>query len=139
MTPRPARLEDAERICDLMHQLGYDVPVAEIARRLAQRDDTREVFVAADETSTAGWAAVRIEHGFVEGRVAWIEGLVVDERTRSAGIGRELLDAVECWAQQRHCTTMRVQSNVIRERAHAFYERNGYVKIKAQFAFRKTL
>jgi GNAT superfamily N-acetyltransferase len=139
MTPRSARPEDAQRICDLMRQLGYEVPAIEIARRLAGRDDAREVFVAGDETTTVGWAAVCIEHGFIEGRVAWIEGFIVDEGSRSAGIGRELLGAVERWARQRDCTTMRVQSNVVRERAHAFYERNGYIKIKAQFALRKTL
>jgi GNAT superfamily N-acetyltransferase len=122
-----------------MRQLGYEVPAGEIAQRLARRDETREVFVASDEAKVVGWAAVCIEHGFVEGRVAWIEGFVVDEGARSTGIGRELLDAVEHWARQRNCAAMRVQSNVIRERAHTFYERNGYVKIKAQFAFRKIL
>lgn len=34
---------------------------------------------------------------------------------------------------------MRVRSNVIRERAHRFYEREGYARIKAQAVFRKQL
>jgi hypothetical protein len=34
---------------------------------------------------------------------------------------------------------MSVRSNVIRERAHAFYERHGYIHFKTQKAFRKPL
>ena len=32
-----------------------------------------------------------------------------------------------------------LRSNVIRERAHAFYERHGYTHVKTQKAFRKQL
>lgn len=139
MTIRAARTEDAPRISDLMHQLGYDVSAGEIAQRLSRRDDQREVILACDGDNTVGWAAVCVEEGFVEGRVAWIEGFVVDDNARGAGVGARLLDTAEEWARSKGCTTMRVQSNVIRERAHAFYERHGYVKMKAQYAFRKPL
>ena len=139
MSIRRAHAPDAERIGDLMRQLGYDVPTQEIAARLARRNPQRAVLVADDGSGALGWAAVCVEEGFVEGRVAWIEGFVVDERARSSGVGANLLDAAEAWARDRGCTTMRVQSNVLRERAHGFYERHGYTKIKAQYAFRKTL
>lgn len=139
MSIRPARAADAPRISDLMRQLGYDVITEEIVVRLARRDAEREIFVADEGSGALGWAAVCVEEGFVEGRVAWIEGFVVDEQARSVGVGATLLDAAEGWARGRGCTVMRVQSNVIRERAHEFYERHGYAKIKAQFAFRKSL
>jgi GNAT superfamily N-acetyltransferase len=139
MNVRRACFEDAERIGDLMRQLGYDAPTGEIARRIDRSDGGRAVFVAEADSRTLGWAAVCVEEGFVEGRQAWIEGFVVDEKARSGGIGARLLDAAEAWARNRGCGTMRVQSNVVRERAHGFYERHGYAKIKAQFAFRKAL
>ena len=139
MNLRPARPSDAARVHILMEQLGYSVASEEIARRIARRGDDREVFVAEHDADVVGWAAVCIGEGFVEGRLAWIEGLVVAEGGRSAGTGARLLDAVETWARERGCEAMRVQSNVIRERAHTFYERNGYAKLKAQFAFRKQL
>jgi len=139
VTIRTARIEDASRISDLMHQLGYDVSAGEIAQRLSRRDDQRDVILACDDGNTLGWAAVCIQEGFVEGRVAWIEGFVVDHNARGAGVGARLLDAAEAWARSKGCTTMRVQSNVVRERAHAFYERHDYVKMKAQYAFRKML
>ena len=139
MSVRRARAEDAQSIGDLMRQLGYDAPASEIARRIERRDGERAVFVADGDSDTLGWAAVCVEEGFVEGRQAWIEGFVVDERARGGGIGAQLLEAAEAWARTRGCGTMRVQSNVVRERAHRFYEHHGYSKIKAQFAFRKSL
>ena len=49
------------------------------------------------------------------------------------------MKAAEAWARKRGCNEMRVQSNVLRRRAHAFYERHGYAKIKSQYHLRKTL
>jgi GNAT superfamily N-acetyltransferase len=65
--------------------------------------------------------------------------LVVDEAVRSRGAGARLLDAAEAWARERGCAEMRVQSNVVRERAHTFYERHGYATIKAQYKLLKPL
>jgi GNAT superfamily N-acetyltransferase len=133
-----ARLEDAEQIARLMGQLGYEVAPAAIAGRLTRRTE-REIFVAVVDERVAGWAAVRAQEPFVEGLGAYLEGLVVDESTRSSGIGADLLDAAEAWARERGCTEMRVHSNVVRDRAHAFYRRRGYATIKAQYYFRKPL
>jgi 3-phenylpropionate/trans-cinnamate dioxygenase ferredoxin component len=136
---RPARLEDAQRIAGLMLQLGYDESVDAIADRLQRRGAQREVFVAALGDGVIGWAAVRADEPFVEGFGAYLEGLVVDEAARSQGTGARLLDAAEAWARERECAEIRVQSNVVRKRAHAFYERQGYVTIKSQYQLRKPL
>jgi hypothetical protein len=42
-------------------------------------------------------------------------------------------------AEMKKCEGMSVRSNVIRERAHVFYERNGYEHYKTQKSFRKQL
>jgi GNAT superfamily N-acetyltransferase len=122
-----------------MTQLGYDVPAPAIAARLAHQGERREVFVATCEDRIVGWAALLIDEAFVEGFGAFLEGLVVDEAVRGRGIGAHLLEAVAARARERGCAEIRVQSNVIRERAHAFYERNGYTKAKAQYQLRKPL
>jgi len=41
-----------------------------------------------------------------------------------------LLAAAEDWARKHGCKEMSVRSNVIRERAHKFYERNAYEHYK---------
>ena len=72
-------------------------------------------------------------------RRAEVNGLVVDETARSRGGGAVLLAAAEKWARGKRCTSMSVRSNVLRERAHGFYLRNGYEHYKTQKAFRKGL
>jgi GNAT superfamily N-acetyltransferase len=136
---RPARAEDANELSELMTQLGYDAAAPTIADRLRRRDARREVFVALCNDRVVGWAAVSVDEPFVEGFSAQLEGLVVEERARGGGIGAQLLSAAEEWARARCCSEMRVWSNVIRERAHAFYAREGYRTVKAQYLFRKTL
>jgi GNAT superfamily N-acetyltransferase len=136
---RRARLDDAEAIAALMAQLGYDVPAAAVANRLQRLGERRDVLVATDGERVVGWAALLVDEPFVEGFGAFLEGFVVDEAVRSRGIGVALLEAVEARARERACGEIRVQSNVLRERAHSFYERNGYSKVKAQYQLRKTL
>lgn len=136
---RPARIDDADGIATLMVQLGYDVPVAEIAQRLRRRQDRRAVFVAVRDQSVVGWAAVCTDEPLVEGFGAHLEGLVVGAEWRSRGIGAQLIEVVERWARARGCDDIRVQSNVVRKRAHRFYGRQGYATIKSQYQLHKRL
>ncbi|HVS45273.1 MAG TPA: GNAT family N-acetyltransferase [Verrucomicrobiae bacterium] len=50
-----------------------------------------------------------------------------------------MLDRAERWARERGCPALSLRSNVIRERAHAFYERRGYTHKKSQHYFEKRL
>jgi GNAT superfamily N-acetyltransferase len=136
---RRAQPDDAEAIAALMGQLGYDVPAPAVTARLQRLGERRDVFVATDGERVVGWAALSIDEAFVEGFGAFLEGFVVDEAVRSRGIGVALLEAVEARARERGCGEIRVQSNVLRARAHSFYERNGYSKVKAQYQLRKAL
>ena len=68
-----------------------------------------------------------------------ISGLVVDERLRSQGIGEKLLARAEQWAREKGYRTIGLRCNVIRARAHAFYERHGYQHVKTQKSFRKIM
>jgi GNAT superfamily N-acetyltransferase len=45
----------------------------------------------------------------------------------------------EQWARKHGCGAVRLHSNVLRPRAHAFYEGLGYRVTKLQKAFRKYL
>src|SRR5580658_8204390 len=122
---RPAHHSDHERIAELAGQLSYPSTPEEIARRLQglQRTAETAVFVAELE------ADARAE----------VSGLVVDERFRSQQVGEHLLARAEEWARGNGCQAIALRSNVIRDRAHKFYERHGYAHIKTQKAFRKQL
>ena len=52
---------------------------------------------------------------------------------------RDFVAAAEAWARERGCLAVRVRSNVVRERAHAFYRREGFREIKTQQVLEKEL
>jgi GNAT superfamily N-acetyltransferase len=141
---RKARRSDAERIAQLSGELGYPATAAQIATRLRQLKPASKhaVFVAESPDATTGligWLHVSVSHLLESDMRAEVNGLVVAEGQRSAGAGARLLEAAEGWARRHGCEGMNVRSNVIRERAHKFYERQGYEHYKTQKAFRKKL
>jgi GNAT superfamily N-acetyltransferase len=141
---RRARRGDAERIAQLSGELGYPATAAQIATRMRQLTPVSKhaVFVAESADADAGligWVHVSVSHLLESDLRAEVNGLIVAEGQRSAGAGAKLLEAAEEWARRRGCRGMNVRSNVIRERAHEFYERHGYEHYKTQKAFRKVL
>jgi len=138
---RRARPGDASRLAELSGQLGYPASRAEIAERMKRvRPATlHAIFVAESKKQVTGWLHVSATPLLEVALRAEVNGLVVDENMRSLGAGAKLLAAAERWAAARGCKSMSVRSNVVRERAHAFYLRNGYEHYKSQKAFRKVL
>jgi GNAT superfamily N-acetyltransferase len=139
---RPPRPQDFARMADLASQLGYDAAVGDIARRLDGMRHSKEhaVFVAElPDGEIAGWIGVFIYRGVELDARAEISGLIVDERFRSQNVGLRLLERAEQRARDNGCTEASLRSNVIRDRAHKFYERNGYTHTKTQKSFRKKL
>ena len=138
---REARPRDYARIAELAGQLGYPSSADEIAKRLdgMQHSNEHAVFVAQVGSDLAGWLAVFVYRVVEADARAEISGFVVDERYRSQRIGMHLLARAERWARERGCREIGLRSNVIRDRAHAFYERHGYRHVKTQKSFRKDL
>jgi GNAT superfamily N-acetyltransferase len=139
---RRARSGDAQRIAELAGQLGYPATAAQMRERLRGIKPVSQHAVLVAETAedgVIGWVHVSRQPLLEVEIRAEVNGLVVDERVRSAGTGARLLAAAEEWARKHGCKGMSVRSNVIRERAHKFYERNGYEHYKTQKSFRKPL
>jgi GNAT superfamily N-acetyltransferase len=137
---RQALATDVQRITVLAGQLGYDVPVSHVERQLERMNDERTVLVAiVPRVGVVGWIGVALREAITDSGRADIEGLVVEDEYRGNGIGQLLVQSAEEWARRRGCTSMRLLSNVVRERAHEFYKRLGYDVLKTQHAFRKFL
>ena len=136
---RLARVEDAERVAALAAQLGYPALLEETQSYLARiaREPAHVVYVAVEDGRVVGWIHARAMLQNVQ--AAEIEGLVVDEACRGRGIGQLLTRASEQWMRERGCGTAYVRSDVIRERAHRFYEGLGYENIKTSLVFGKKL
>jgi GNAT superfamily N-acetyltransferase len=150
MKIRQARRSDAARIAELSGQLGYPATAAQIARRLGKLAPASRHALFVAEVKDAGssqgvagnlvgWVHVSITNLVEVDTRAEVNGLIVAEGQRSMGAGAQLLGAAEEWARRHGCGSINLRSNVIRERAHKFYERQGYEHYKSQKAFRKSL
>lgn len=139
---RRAKSVDAPRLADLAGQLGYPATTAQLRERLRTIKPALQhaVFVAeSPKDGVIGWLHVSRQPLLEEELRAEVNGLVVADGQRSLGAGARLLAAAEDWARTHGCKAMSVRSNVLRERAHKFYERNGYEHNKTQKSFRKPL
>jgi GNAT superfamily N-acetyltransferase len=142
MRIRPMTPADAPLVADLTTQLGYPTTTEETAERLssiAARPDEHAALVADDDGRALGWVHVELSTSLESGLKANIGGLVVDDEHRSFGLGAELLAAAEAWAREHGARRMVVRSRVTRERAHRFYEREGYTLVKTSHIFEKRL
>ena len=138
---REARPADADELARLSTQLGYPVPSPVARERLAAIAGHADhaLFVATSPTGLAGWLQVSLPRIFESPPCAEIAGLVVDEARRGAGIGAALAAAAADWARGKGCRALRVRTNVIRERALRFYEREGFARVKVQNVLEKAL
>lgn len=139
---RDARTEDFVQMAELAQQLGYASTADDIATRIAPMRESAEhgVFVAElADGQIGGWIGVFVYRCVEAEARAEVSGLVVDATARSQGIGRQLLERGEQWAREKGCNIIALRTNVVRERAHAFYERQGYQHTKTQRSYRKVL
>lgn len=138
MDIRKAIPGDAPRISELLSQLGYRVPATVVADRIVACTDDRVVLVAAGPRGVAGVVEVEIRELLLDS-FAEITALVVDASERGNGVGRALAAEVAELAGRRGAPAVRVQSNVVRSGAHAFYLRVGFERLKTQHSFRRQL
>jgi len=138
---RRAAAPDCPRLAALSTELGYPMTPGEAAARLAALAEHPDhaILVAAPGGRVEGWIQVSLPRIFETPKTAEIAGLVVDPEMRSRGLGSALVHAALDWAAAQGCRAVRVRSNVIRERAHAFYRREGFREIKTQKVLEKTL
>jgi PhnO protein len=74
-----------------------------------------------------------IHHG---GLVGEIQEMFVDENYRSQQIGTQLLNKLKSIAMQNNLLQIEVTSSFKREKAHAFYEREGFPHTHKKFVFK---
>jgi GNAT superfamily N-acetyltransferase len=83
-------------------------------------------FVAIDEGEAVGFIDLEFRRRLnFSTPQAWVPDLVVAEGSRSRGAGKALLEAALERARERGCWSLELESAVWRERAHAFYLREG--------------
>jgi GNAT superfamily N-acetyltransferase len=138
---RPAGLDDISELSALCEELGYPSQNQEVKKRLARIQDSRSdiILVAVEKGIVIGWihvfSALRLESDpFAE-----IGGLVVSSKQQGRGVGKILVSEAEKWAKKNGSATIRVRSRTSRIKTRQFYEKEGYIVIKEQNVFEKSL
>ncbi|HEX3130219.1 MAG TPA: GNAT family N-acetyltransferase [Thermoanaerobaculia bacterium] len=141
MNIREAILSDVTALADLATQLGYPSNPEQMAVRLEMLAGRagNGILVAEDESGVVGWLHVSGMYFLESPAFAEVLGLIVDKEHRGRSIGKQLLDGAVRWAAEHGYDRLRVRSNVIREDAHRFYEREGFRKIKTQVVLDRAL
>lgn len=136
------RPEDLEAVTQLSAQLGYPNRLADIQARFAAVTAAphHKLWVAKDAGRVVGLIHIhRVSPSIIVPPVAEISALVVDESQRGKGVGAALLKKAEDWARENKLDAIKIYSNVIRERAHKFYQAQGYAIKKTSRVFTKNL
>ena len=132
-TVRDATPEDWPAVEALLAELGRpDVrgtPQEEAAHKLflghLGRDDT-EALVAEEDGRVVGFVDMEYRPRLnFQTPQAWIPDLIVTENGRSRGAGAALLARCDELARGRDCWSLSLESANWRDRAHAFYRREG--------------
>jgi len=118
-----------------MRQLRPHLSENEYVERVARMQKTdhfRLVAISCDQEVSAV-AGFRVMEMLYCGRILSIDDLVVDEKARSRGLGRQLLGWLREKALEIECTQIHLDSRFIRVDAHRFYRREGFGKLGFHF------
>ena len=133
---RKAVVGDAEAVAMLLSQLGPPIQTELVRQQIETLSKTGcdRVLVAQREGVAVGvlslhWTPL-LHRDSLLGRITV---LVVDEKARGQGIGRELVGEAERILSESGCSAVEVTSNLRRADAHEFYRGLGYEQPSAHF------
>lgn len=134
MDIRQADERDADALTSLVAELGYPTESSSVRGPLTNLNSVGDcVLVAVCNSKIIGTALLhrtRFLHRPPDGRIST---LVVSESYRGRGIGARLVEAAESVLHKWGCGRVEVSSGAKRQRAHEFYNREGYVEEPKRF------
>lgn len=120
----------------LADQLGYQVSLSDLRSRFEEMSGNAEnAFFVLEENGVKGWMHLMIVSTLLKEKRVEIKALVVDESVRSKGYGKAFINHAREWAKTNRLSTIYLSSNIMRERAHAFYLREGFKNLKTGHFF----
>lgn len=133
--------QDIASIRDILcKDLGYDIKLNELSNRVEEmmKRSNYQIFVACDGNKVVGFIGCVSYLAFeLENEGMKIIALAVSKKYRRKGIGTALLKYAEKQAKENNIEVILLNSGLLREDAHAFYESQGY--FKKSFGFLKRL
>jgi len=119
--------EDEIQACFIvLAQLRPHIKAEEFVERvLAQYQRGYQLVALLDESSVMAVAGYHISENLAWGKFLYIEDFVTNQKNRSHGFGKQLLDWLHDEARKQGCTQLHLDSGVQRKDAHRFYQREG--------------
>jgi ribosomal protein S18 acetylase RimI-like enzyme len=120
--------EDLKSVFPLMKQLREHLDETQFVDLVqsAMRDSRYQLLGFFEDGNCQGLMGYRILTDLVHGRHMYIDDLVVDEKTRSKGLGARLLSKAKEIARSENCKRLRLCTGADNNRGKDFYERNGW-------------
>lgn len=136
---REARRSDASAIADLLSQLGYPCTPDDAADRIAIMvgDPTQALVVAEHLGDLNGLLGLDFMYYLPLGTMTCrITALIVNERQRRTGVGKDLLKEAERRARRAGAARIELTSAAHRQAAQEFYKSAGYEEMSLRFVKR---
>ncbi len=141
---RKIQTQDAqalELICRT--SLGHETNTAFLTQRIQELsgDPTYYIAVYEDDSNHQVQGFIQAErYNLLYGENGWnVIALAVHPQAQSRGIGKKLLISLEEYAAGEGYTFIRLNCNIVRTEAHAFYQHVGYECDKTQKRFIKKI
>jgi N-acetylglutamate synthase-like GNAT family acetyltransferase len=138
---RAARKEDCAEITNLTNQLGYPSTLEKICEimDLVLAHEDHQAFIAEKDKKIVGY--IHLIHSMRIGSNPFVEivAFIIDESSRSQGVGSSLICESEKWTSSMGLKDIRIRSNIIRQEAHNFFQKRGFQNIKTQEVFLKSV
>lgn len=129
---RKLELKDIEEVFELLNELyknkiEYSLFIEKYKESL--KDDKFYGIVAIENNKVVGVLISRLINRLVKKRnILFIDDLIVNEKYRSKGIGKLLIQVAINYATSKDCETVELTSYILNVNAHRFYENNGFEK-----------
>ena len=137
---RQAVISDAKDIYYINKtSLGYDYDLEKQKAKIQAvlNDSTQMIFVAETNNKVVGYIHLVNYDVIYADNFKNCLGLAVDNDYKRNGIGSALLNQAEIWAKENGAAGIRLCSGVEREKAHQFYQSQGYEVTKIQKNIKK--
>ena len=136
---REIRIADYIDIYLLNEELGYLYAIEKVKERIKYiTENTKDIILVAEQfDEVIGYIHGSSYELLYSDSLINILGFVVKEKYSNTGVGKILIENLECWAKENGYCGVRLVSGFDRINAHKFYQRHGYTDRKDQKNFIK--
>ena len=137
----PMQIHHLPDVLILSAELGYPGIYENLQLRfeIISRLKNHALFVTSANKAVSGFIHLEAVDDLIEERKVEIKALVVSDSERSSGIGHDLIKTATEWAKLYGVDTLYLNCNILRNRAHEFYEREGFKKVKTSHFFEMNI